>query len=323
MVLTIMVMVQSTPTTEQKVAATYIPNTDNRPITPIPNTIELNQLKVQLGRILFHDKRLSKDNSVACSSCHNLNRAGQDGIAVAIGVKGLKGSVNSPTVFNSGFAFRQFWDGRSPTLEDQVGGPIHNPVEMASNWQEVISKLRSDPKIVSMFDQIWQEEISRHGIQEAITEFERSLITPNSPFDRYLMGEEAALTADEISGWHLFRDLGCISCHQGIGIGNNMYANLGVMGDYFGDRGKPIVESDLGRFNVTGKERDKHVFKVPGLRNVALTAPYFHDGSIDTLDEVVNTMARYQLGINLNKEQRNQLVSFLKSLTGQFQEDGS
>ena len=322
-IIAIWVTVQSTSKTESAAAVTYVPNTDNRPITPIPEKIELNPLKVRLGRILFQDKRLSVDNSVACSSCHILGQAGQDGLAVAIGVKGLKGTVNSPTVFNSGFAFRQFWDGRSPTLEDQVGGPIHNPIEMASNWQEVISKLRSDPEIVSLYEKIWQADISQLGIQESIAEFERSLITPHSPFDRYLNGDEAALTADEIKGWHLFRDLGCISCHQGIGIGNNMYANLGVMGDYFGDRGRPIVDSDLGRFNVTGNERDKHVFKVPGLRNIALTAPYFHDGSINTLDEAVNTMARYQLGIKLNKQQRNYLVAFLKSLTGQFKENGS
>jgi cytochrome c peroxidase len=319
----IWVIVESTSVEKSKVTATNIPSTDNRPITPIPVDIELDPLKVRLGKILFHDKRLSKDNSVACSSCHNLQQAGQDGMAVAIGVKGLKGSVNSPTVFNSGFAFRQFWDGRSPTLEDQVGGPIHNPVEMASNWREVIGKLSKDHQITAKFVEIWEEGISQENIQEAIAEFERSLTTPNSPFDRYLNGDYSALSADEIKGWHLFRDLGCISCHQGVGIGNNMYANLGVMGDYFADRGRPIVDSDLGRFNVTGKDRDKHVFKVPGLRNVALTAPYFHDGSIDSLDEVVKTMALYQLGINLNQEQRDYLVAFLKSLTGQFNEDGT
>ena len=317
------VMVESSSNAKPVVTATYIPSTDNRPITPIPVDIKLNPLMVELGSILFHDKRLSKDNTVSCSSCHNLNQAGQDGLAVAIGVKGLKGSVNSPTVFNSGFAFRQFWDGRSPTLEDQVGGPIHNPVEMASNWQEVIGKLSKDPQIVAKFVEIWEEGISQENIQNAIAEFERSLTTPNSPFDRYLKGDYSALTADEIKGWHLFRDLGCISCHQGVGIGNNMYANLGVMGDYFADRGRPIVNSDLGRFNVTGRDKDRHVFKVPGLRNVALTAPYFHDGSIDSLDEVVNTMARYQLGIKLNQQQRDYLVAFLKSLTGQFNENGS
>jgi cytochrome c peroxidase len=318
----IWMMIESTSSNKPNGVTAYVPKIDNRPITPIPDQIELDPLKVKLGRILFHDTRLSKDNTVACSNCHSLKSAGQDSLAVAIGIKGLKGTVNSPTVLNSGFAFRQFWDGRAPTLEDQVGGPIHNPIEMDSNWQEVISKLRKDPQIVSIFQDIWKEDISQQGIQEAIAEFERSLFTPGSPFDRYLNGDNSALTENEIKGWQLFRDLGCISCHQGVGIGNNMYANLGVMGDYFADRGRPIVDSDLGRYNVTGNENDKHVFKVPGLRNIALTAPYFHDGSIETLDEVVETMARYQLGINLSKKQKDHLVAFLKSLTGKLKDGG-
>jgi cytochrome c peroxidase len=315
-------MVESTSGHKTAEVTIYVPNTDSRPIPPIPKIVDLNPRKVKLGRVLFHDKRLSKNNTIACSSCHNLKMAGQDGLMVAIGINNLKGTINSPTVLNSGFAFRQFWDGRAPTLENQVAGPILNPVEMDSNWDEVVAKLRSDPQIVAMFNDIWKEGISPETIQEAIAEFERSLITPNSPFDRYLNGDDSALTDIEIDGWHLFRDLGCISCHQGVGIGNNMYANLGVMGDYFSDRGRPIVESDLGRYNVTGNDKDKHVFKVPGLRNVALTAPYFHDGSIETLDEVVKTMARYQLGIELNQIQLDSLVAFLKSLTGELSETG-
>jgi cytochrome c peroxidase len=315
-------MVEPTSSHQIKVATSYIPTTDSRPITPIPESIELDPLKVRLGRSLFHDKRFSKDNTFACSSCHDLKMAGQDGLKVAIGINELKGTINSPTVLNSGFAFRQFWDGRAPSLEEQVSGPIHNPIEMDSNWKEVIAKLRKDPKIFAEFSAIWKEGITANNIKEAIAEFERSLITPNSPFDRYLKGDASALTAEEQKGWSLFKSLGCISCHQGVGIGNNMYANLGVMGDYFGDRGFPLVKSDLGRFNITGDEKDKHVFKVPGLRNVALTAPYFHDGSIKTLDEVVNTMARYQLGINLSQQQRSNLVAFLKSLTGDLNEEG-
>jgi cytochrome c peroxidase len=318
---TVWMTFELTSNNKSELPATYIPDTDNRPITPIPENLALDPLKVKLGRILFHDKRLSKDNTIACSSCHDLNRAGQDGLAVAVGINRLTGTVNSPTVLNSGFAFRQFWDGRAPNLEIQVEGPIHNPIEMNSNWQEVIAKLNNDPQLVTPFSAIWKDGITPNNIQEAIAEFERSLITPNSPFDRYLKGDNSALTKIEIKGWNLFRDLGCISCHQGVSIGNNMYANLGVMGDYFGDRGRPIVKSDLGRYNVTGKDRDKHVFKVPSLRNIALTAPYFHDGSIDTLDEVVNTMARYQLGINLSKNQRDHLVAFLESLTGEFNID--
>jgi cytochrome c peroxidase len=316
-------MIFVSTSSDQSIApASYAPNPINRPITPIPDAPKLDPLKVRLGRILFHDKRLSKDNTVSCSSCHDLKRAGQDGQSVAVGINNLKGTINSPTVFNSSFGFRQFWDGRAANLEEQVEGPIHNPIEMDSNWQEVISKLRQDAQIADQFNAIWKEGITQNGIQQAIAEFERSLTTPNSPFDRYLKGDMSALTSDEIKGWHLFRDLGCISCHQGVGIGNNMYANLGVMGDYFADRGRPIVEGDLGRFNVTKNVKDKHVFKVPGLRNIALTAPYFHDGSIDTLEEAATTMARYQLGITLNKQQQKYLVSFLETLTGETLEAG-
>ncbi|MEJ2528856.1 MAG: MFS transporter, partial [Gammaproteobacteria bacterium] len=248
---------------------------------------------------------------MACSSCHDLKHAGQDGRAVAVGINGSEGSVNSPSVFNSGFGFRQFWDGRAATLEEQAAGPVHNPIEMGSNWEEVIAKLNQDHKLVAAFNSIWKDGITASNIQGAIAEFERSLITPNSPFDRYLKGDDTALTEKEKHGWRLFRDLGCVSCHQGVGIGNNMYANLGVMDDYFSNRGRPITKSDLGRFNVTGDEKDMHVFKVPGLRNVALTAPYFHDGSIATLDKVVYTMARYQLGVSLDKQQIDYLVAFL------------
>lgn len=290
-------------------------------ITPIPETVDLDQSKVRLGRSLFHDTRLSGDNSISCSSCHDLRHAGQDGKAVSKGIKGLTGDVNSPTVFNSGFSFRQFWDGRAASLEDQIDGPTHNQVEMGSNWSEITAKLRQDQRLVEQFNAIWDDGITALNIKQAIAEFERSLITPNSPFDRYLKGDVSSLTEKEIKGWQLFRDLGCISCHQGIGIGNNMYANLGVMGDYFADRGRPIADSDLGRYNVTRDKNDRHVFKVPGLRNVALTAPYFHDGSISTLDDAVRTMARYQLGISLTPQQLDYLVAFLTSLTGEMSED--
>jgi cytochrome c peroxidase len=315
----LMVAPSSTPLSSQ--SNPYIPKSTKLAISPIPDTLKLDQSKVRLGGILFQDKRLSADNTIACSSCHDLKHAGQDGRAVAVGINGSEGSVNSPSVFNSGFGFRQFWDGRAATLEEQAAGPVHNPIEMGSNWEEVIAKLNQDHKLVAAFNSIWKDGITASNIQGAIAEFERSLITPNSPFDRYLKGDDTALTEKEKHGWRLFRDLGCVSCHQGVGIGNNMYANLGVMDDYFSNRGRPITKSDLGRFNVTGDEKDMYVFKVPGLRNVALTAPYFHDGSIATLDKVVYTMARYQLGVSLDKQQIDYLVAFLTSLTGVFPEE--
>jgi cytochrome c peroxidase len=298
----------------------YAPPATDQPITPIPQRIELDARKVALGRRLFHDPRLSHDDTIACVSCHVLKLAGADARPLTIGIGGRVGTLNTPTVLNSGFNFRQFWDGRAATLEEQVEWPVHNPLEMASNWREVIAKLQSDATYPQTFGAIWPEGISAVNIQRALAEFQRGLITPDAPFDQYLRGDEQALSAEARQGWSLFRNLGCIACHQGVNMGGNMYANLGVMGDYFADRGKPLVKSDLGRFNVTGREEDRHLFKVPTLRNVARTAPYFHDGSIPTLEKAVETMARYQLGQTLSKSDTHSLVAFLQALNGRLPE---
>lgn len=286
-------------------------------VTPIPEKLNLDARKVALGRKLFFDPRLSGDSSVSCASCHRLELAGQDGLKVALGIRGQSGEVNTPTVLNSGFNFRQFWDGRAASLEEQVDGPIHNPLEMASNWAEIEARLSADAVMRAEFKAIWpQAGIKPEHLRSAIAEFERSLITPGAAFDRYLQGDSAALDAQAQQGWHLFGTLGCIACHQGVNLGGNMYAGLGVMGDYFADRQRPESKADQGRFNVTARAEDRHMFKVPSLRNVALTAPYFHDGSIASLDEAVSAMARYQLGVNLEAGERAALVAFLKSLSG-------
>jgi cytochrome c peroxidase len=301
----------------------YVAPASDMAITPIPATLDLDARKVALGRRLFLDKRLSADDSIACASCHDLARAGDDGLSVAVGVGGRRGELNTPTVFNSGFNFRQFWDGRAATLEEQVPGPVHNPLEMATDWATVIRKLEADDGYRAAFREIWPDAgnlIRAETVQAAIAEFERSLLTPDSAFDRFLRGEETALDASALRGWDTFRNLGCIACHQGVNLGGNMYANLGVMGDYFAERGKPPGKGDLGRYNVTLREVDRHVFKVPSLRNVARTAPYFHDGCIASLEEAVETMARYQLGIVLAREQRADLVAFLKTLNGRLPE---
>ncbi len=297
---------------------TYIPPATEQPITPIPEFLALDARKVELGRRLFHDKRLSRDDTVSCASCHDMRRAGGDGQVVAIGVERQMGTVNSPTVLNSAFNFSQFWDGRATTLEEQAEGPVHNPIEMATNWTEVIRKLSRDEQYQREFRAIWPDGIKAANIQNAIAEFERSLITPDSAFDRYLKGDDQALGTEARKGWDLFRNLGCIACHQGVNMGGNMFANLGVMGDFFVDRGTPITKSDLGRYNVTGREEDRHVFKVPTLRNIALTAPYFHDGSIAKLEQSVETMARYQLGVELSAPDKTALVAFLQSLNGRL-----
>ena len=303
--------------------SSYVAPSTEQSITPIPDFIELDKRKVALGRRLFHDTQLSRDNTVSCASCHDLARAGVDANPVAVGVAKQMGTVNSPTVLNSGFNFSQFWDGRAATLEEQAEGPVHNPIEMASNWPEVIAKLSRDAQYVRDFQSTWPGErgaITAGHIQSAIAEFERSLITPDSAFDRYLKGDAQALNAEARKGWDLFRNLGCIACHQGVNMGGNMYANLGIMGDYFADRGKQPGKSDMGRFNVTGREEDRHMFKVPTLRNIARTAPYFHDGSITQLEKAVDTMARYQLGVELSQPDRNALVAFLSAQNGRLPE---
>jgi cytochrome c peroxidase len=293
---------------------------DQEPISPIPRIgpIELDARKVALGQKLFHEPKLSRDNSLSCASCHPLDRGGTDHRSVPLGINGQKGEVNTPTVFNSAFNFVQFWDGRAETLEDQIDGPIQSAVEMGSTWDEVVGKLRNDSAHSAAFKEIYPDGVQPRNVKDAIAEFERSLRTPDSRFDHYLQGNAAALTTREKAGYHKFKSYGCISCHQGINIGANLYQRMGVIGDYFADRGN-ITKADLGRFNVTGKETDRHVFKVPSLRNVAVTAPYFHDSSAKTLEEAVSVMAKYQLGRPLPPEDLEDIVKFLFTLTGEYE----
>ncbi|MCZ6675756.1 MAG: cytochrome-c peroxidase [Candidatus Poribacteria bacterium] len=287
------------------------------PIRPIPLQIKLNPNKIELGKKLFHDPQLSRDNSISCASCHDLKTGGTDRRIRSIGIDSAVGSVNAPTVFNSGFNFKQFWDGRAETLEDQIDGPLNSPDEMGSSWEEVVTKLKKFSDYVSTFGDLYPDGIQAHNIKDAIATFERSLYTPNSPADQFLRGDSSALTDEEKTGYRLFKSYGCTSCHQGIGVGGNMFERFGVMGDYFAERGK-VTEADLGRFNVTGDERDRYVFKVPSLRNVALTPPYFHDGSARRLEDAVATMAEYQLGRKLSPEEIDRIVKFLKTLTGEY-----
>ena len=286
------------------------------PIRPIPLDLRLDARKVALGERLFNDKRLSGDNSIACASCHGLDRGGADGRISALGIGGAVGPINTPTVLNSGFNFRQFWDGRAASLEEQAAGPVHNPKEMGSNWAQVLGKLSQDKALVAAFVASYRDGLQARNIQDAIAVFERSLSTPNSRFDKYLRGDKGALTADEAHGYQLFKNYGCVACHQGVNIGGNMYQVFGVMGNYFA--GRPLTEADLGRFNVTHDPADRHLFKVPSLRNVALTAPYFHDGSAHTLAEAVDTMFRVQLGRPAPPQDKESIVKFLRTLTGEL-----
>ena len=288
----------------------------DEPIRPIVAESNLDAKKVALGERLFNDKRLSKDNSLSCASCHNLARGGVDSLPQSIGIGGAKGPINAPTVFNSSLNFRQFWDGRAATLEEQAAGPVHNPIEMGSNWSEVLAKLGQDGALVDQFKQSYADGMKPKNIQDAIAVFERSLVTPNARFDKYLKGDKTALSADELKGYQLFKAYGCVACHQGVNVGGNMFQTFGVMGDYFAKRGG-VTAADLGRYNVTKNEADKHIFKVPSLRNVALTAPYFHDGSAKTLPDAVDVMFKYQLGRPASAQDKELIVKFLHTLTGE------
>jgi cytochrome c peroxidase len=287
----------------------------DEPLKPLPDKLDLDGRKVALGRILFHDKRLSKDNSLACASCHDLAKGGVDGRQTAVGINGQVGPINTPTVLNSGLNFRQFWNGRAASLEEQAAGPVHNPGEMGSNWKEVLGKLGQDPKMIKQFDTIYGDGMQPANIQDAIATFERSLITP-SRFDRYLKGDSGAISEDERRGYQLFKNYGCIACHQGVNIGGNMFQTFGVLGSYFQDRGN-VTEADLGRYAVTKRESDRFVFKVPSLRNIELTAPYFHDGSAKNLEAAVDVMFRYQLGRTAPASDKELIIKFLKTLTGE------
>lgn len=287
------------------------------PIQPIPVSLNLDFQKVELGEKLFNDVRLSRDNTLSCASCHNLKTGGVDRLKVSKGINGAEGSINAPTVFNSGFNFRQFWDGRAPNLEAQAEGPVHNPKEMGSSWKEVIEKLNSDEDYKGRFKLIFRSEIRPEHIQAAIAEFERSLYTPNSRFDQFLRGDKNAITEEELEGYKIFKNNGCISCHQGMNIGGNMYQTFGITGDYFANRGN-LTEADYGVYNVTKREEDKFRFKVPSLRNAALTAPYLHDGNAPELEDAVLIMSRYQLGRTFEKDEIDKVVKFLKTLTGEY-----
>ena len=289
------------------------------PIHPVPEAIELDLDKVALGRDLFHEPRLSKDGSISCASCHDLARGGGDGRRVSIGIEGKLGAVNSPTVFNAVFNFKQFWDGRANTLEDQIDGPVQSPLEMGSIWSEVVAKLYEHDSYPGRFDAIYPDGINRRNIKDSLGAFVRSLVTPNSRFDQWLNGDEAALTGDEKHGYALFKAYGCVSCHQGVNVGGNMFQVFGVLNEYFKKRGN-ITEADFGRFNVTGNPADRHAFKVPSLRMAAFTAPYFHDGSAATLRDAVDVMFEFQLGREAPDEDKDAIVAFIKTLAGESEE---
>ena len=289
------------------------------PILPIPQQVDVDPARAALGRDLFHDPILSKDNTVSCASCHDLASGGDDGRKVSVGVDDKPGMVNAPTVFNVAMNFKQFWDGRADTLEDQIDGPVQSPFEMGSVWPEVVARLYRSDKYRKQFEQLYADGINRQNIKNAIAEFMGSLTTPNSRFDRWLGGDKTALNARELRGYELFKDYGCASCHQGANVGGNMFQVFGVLNDYFKKRGD-ITEADLGRYAITGNDEDRHAFKVPSLRLAALTAPYLHDGTAATLRDAVDAMFEFQLGREAPDEDKEAIVAFIKTLVGESKE---
>jgi len=290
----------------------------NEPIKPLPALANQDPARVVLGRQRVHDPRLSANGRVSCASCHRADHGGADAGVRSVGFAGQATGVNAPTVLNAALNFRQFWNGRADTLEQQINMVIQNPVEMGSVWADVVRKVSQDENYGRAFKAAYPEGVTPGTIQNAIASYERTLLTPNSRFDRYLRGDSNAISTTEKAGYLKFKQYGCIACHQGVNVGGNMFQKFGVMGDYFASRGES-TEADLGRYLVTREPADEHVFKVPSLRNVALTAPYFHDGSAKTLDAAVDVMFRYQLGRVAAPEDKAAIIQFLNTLTGDLE----
>lgn len=286
----------------------------DEPIQPVPLSLRQDPARVALGRRLFNDARLSANNRVSCASCHDLGRGGADRRPRSAGFGGLPTLVNTPTVLNAALNFKQFWDGRADTLEAQIDIVVRNPIEMGSSWTEIMGKLGGDNGYRDGFGAAYRDGLTAANLRNALASYERTLITPNSRFDQYLRGDNKAISAEEKIGYAKFKQYGCVACHQGVNVGGNMFQKFGVMGDYFAGRGGG--EADQGRFRVTGNRDDLHVFKVPGLRNVAQTAPYFHDGSAATLEDAIDVMFKFQLGRVGSKEDKAFIARFLTTLSG-------
>ncbi len=287
------------------------------PITPLPQNIAFNEAKANLGEKLFFDTRLSKNNTIACASCHQLEHGGDDNVAMGLSISADKNIINTPTVFNARYNFRQNWNGDKKTLQEQIDAVMKSHHEFDNNWSRVIASLAKDDELKTTFDAIYADGINKSNIVEALVEFENTLVTPNSRFDRYLRNEDAALTKNEKEGYRIFKEIGCISCHQGINIGGNLYQKFGVYYNYIAERGT-VTNIDYGRKNFTRRQMDAFVFKVPSLRNIAVTAPYLHDGSAQTIEEAISIMGKTQLGKTLTENEIALIKAFLFSLTGEY-----
>ncbi|KGK14143.1 cytochrome C biogenesis protein CcsA [Vibrio navarrensis] len=283
----------------------------SEPVTPIAPAQEIHLGKAELGKKLYFDPRLSKSGFISCNSCHNLSMGGSDNLKTSIGHNWQQGPINSPTVLNSSLNIAQFWDGRAADLKEQAGGPIANPGEMAFTHTLAIDVLQSIPQYVNEFKLVFgKEKIDIDQVTDSIAEFEKTLVTPNSRFDQWLMGDDNAITQAELEGYQLFKNSGCVACHNGSSLGGTSFQKMGLIEPY------QTANSAEGLSAVTGKDADRFKFKVPTLRNVALTYPYFHDGEAQTLTEAVDIMGRLQLGRTFTSDENQKIVAFLYTLTG-------
>ncbi len=281
------------------------------PIQAVAPVMDINLAEVELGKMLYFDPRLSLSGFISCNSCHNLSMGGTDNLPTSIGHGWAQGPINAPTVLNSSLNLAQFWDGRALDLQDQAGGPIANPGEMGSTHALAVDVLKTIPGYVYEFKQVYgTADITIEMVTDSIATFEETLVTPNSDFDKWLLGDSNAINDYELAGYNLFKSSGCVACHNGQAVGGNSFQKMGILEPY------QTTSSAEGLAGVTGKDLDRFKFKVPTLRNVELTYPYFHDGATYSLTEAVDIMGRLQLGKHFTDEENAQIVAFLKTLTG-------
>ncbi|MFI4938223.1 MAG: cytochrome-c peroxidase [Candidatus Berkiellales bacterium] len=283
-----------------------------QPISYPPNP---DPKKIDLGKKLYSDPLFSKNNFISCATCHSLNKGGCDNLPRYIGIDQKEGDLNTPTVLNAILNFRQFWDGRAKTLEQVIDDHVANETIFANQWPEIVRRVQQNVNTLDNFKQTYSDGVTADNIKDALTTFLAILVTPRSPFDLYLGGNKSALSSDAQKGYQLFKQYGCITCHQGPNMGGNLILPLGIYKNYYANKGH-ITKADLGYFNVTGNPENKYEFKVPTLRNIALTAPYLHDGSAKTLEDVIKVMGEYEVGQPIPVYEIPYIVKFLESLTG-------
>lgn len=283
------------------------------PIRPLPSRSAVDPARAALGRVLFHDLRLSRDNTQSCASCHQLQYGGADPRPLSLGPGGLPMLRNTPSVYNSALSFRQGWIGSYSGIGSVLQHVMGSAAGAPSAWDIVVSRLTGDQAMAARFNRVYGDDARVDLVQDALGSYLKSLATP-SRFDRYLRGDKAALSADEKSGYAKFKGYGCVSCHQGANVGGNLYQKFGAMRELGKDA---PIGADLGRYLLTRRDADRNMFRVPSLRNVALTAPYFHNGSVATLDEAVGAMFKYQLGRAAPAQDQLLIVGFLRTLSGE------